>query len=125
MMLNDGVGNGIRIFQPETVALFTSRAENDFEHTRALGWDTRSDHGRSSAGHFFGSRTYGHTGFTGTSLWIEPDANLFVILLTNRVYPTRRNDKLRSIRPRVADVAFLSISGGAELDLSRFTEEPF
>ncbi|MFV1980944.1 MAG: serine hydrolase domain-containing protein, partial [Rhodothermia bacterium] len=125
MLLNGGVGNGVRIFQPETVSLFTTRFPNDIGHTRALGWDTKSDEGYSSAGQFFGPRSFGHTGFTGTSLWMDPDANVFVILLTNRVYPTRMNRKLFSIRPRVADIVFLSITGGPTLDLRRFTKEPF
>ena len=125
MMLNGGVGNGVRIFEPETIELFTTRYPNDLDHTRALGWDTRSTGGYSSAGEFFGPRSYGHTGFTGTSIWIDPDANVFAILLTNRVYPTRANGKIRYVRPRFADIVFLSITGAAELDLQRFVKEPF
>ena len=117
MYLNRGLYNGRRFFKPETIALFTTRFENSLDHTRALGWDTKSMTGYSSAGSRFGPRSFGHTGFTGTSLWIDPDAELFVILLTNRVYPTRSNNKLGPIRPRVADVVFESISGPPSFDL--------
>jgi serine-type D-Ala-D-Ala carboxypeptidase len=75
--------------------------------TRALGFDTPSPHA-SQAGGRFGSRTVGHLGFTGTSLWIDPDRELIVVLLTNRVHPTRQNDAIRQFRPvlheRVAEL---------------------
>jgi beta-glucosidase-like glycosyl hydrolase/CubicO group peptidase (beta-lactamase class C family) len=118
MYLNGGEYNGHRFFRPETIALFTTRFPSTLESTRALGWDTRSLTGYSSAGRLFGPRSFGHTGFTGTSLWIDPDAKLFVILLTNRVYPTRSNRKIGAVRPRVADVVFQSITGPPTLDLS-------
>lgn len=120
MLLNRGVGNGQRIFKPETVDLFTTRFQNDLGHTRALGWDTKSATGYSSAGSHFGPRSYGHTGFTGTSIWMDPDENVFVVLLTNRVYPTRANRKLFAVRPRVADIVFTSITGPAALDVGRY-----
>ncbi|MCG8468175.1 MAG: serine hydrolase, partial [Gemmatimonadetes bacterium] len=72
---------------PSIVAAFSDRAGP--ESSRALGWDTPS--GRSSAGRFFGAGAFGHTGFTGTSIWIDPELDLFVVLLTNRVNPTRDN----------------------------------
>ena len=59
--------------------------------------------GYSSAGTLFSDRSFGHTGFTGTSLWIDPDRRLFVILLSNRVHPTRQNDAIRQVRADVAD----------------------
>lgn len=117
MYLNKGAYNGRRFFKPETIELFTTRFENTLDHTRALGWDTKSMTGYSSAGSMFGPRSFGHTGFTGTSIWIDPDAELFVILLTNRVYPTRSNSKIGPIRPRVADVVYESIAGPPKLDL--------
>jgi CubicO group peptidase (beta-lactamase class C family) len=70
--------------------------------TRALGWDTPSAEG-SSAGTLFSRRSFGHTGFTGTSLWIDPERELFVVLLTNRVHPTRANDAIKAVRAAVAD----------------------
>ena len=57
----------------------------------------------SSSGRYFSARSFGHLGFTGTSIWIDPDRQLFVIFLTNRVYPTRANDKIAVVRPAVHD----------------------
>jgi CubicO group peptidase (beta-lactamase class C family) len=77
------------------------------DSTRALGFDTPSPHA-SQAGGRFGPRTVGHLGFTGTSLWIDPDRELIVVLLTNRVHPTRRNETIKQFRPalheRVAEL---------------------
>jgi uncharacterized protein YbbC (DUF1343 family)/CubicO group peptidase (beta-lactamase class C family) len=101
MLLNGGVLNGRRIVSRETVGLFTRRAGIPGSD-RALGWDTKSAEG-SSAGTLFSSRSYGHTGFTGTSVWIDPERQLYVILLTNRVHPTRENQLIREARPAVAD----------------------
>jgi CubicO group peptidase (beta-lactamase class C family) len=69
--------------------------------SRALGWDTMLI--TSSCGTRLSPRAIGHTGFTGTSLWIDPEKNLYVVLLTNRVHPTRSNEAIRPIRPRVHD----------------------
>ena len=78
--------------------------------TRALGWDTPSDSGYSSAGTLLSRRSFGHTGYTGTSIWMDPDRDLFVILLTNRVNPTRANTKILQVRPRVADLVVAALS---------------
>lgn len=85
-----------------TVAEFT-RVQDPALSSRALGWDTPSE--GSSAGTRLSPRAFGHTGFTGTSIWIDPVQDLFVILLTNRVHPTRSNELIREVRPRVADLA--------------------
>ena len=85
-----------------TVAEFT-RVQDPAFSSRALGWDTPSE--GSSAGTRLSARGFGHTGFTGTSLWIDPGQDLFVILLTNRVHPTRQNEQILEVRPRVADLA--------------------
>ncbi len=79
--------------------------------SRALGWDTPSEN--SSAGTKLGPNTFGHTGFTGTSMWIDPDRDLFIILLTNRVHPTRENGRIARVRPRVADLVVDALSRGA------------
>lgn len=76
--------------------------------THRLGWDGRSGPTPSS-GARFGPRTFGHLGFTGTSLWIDPDQALVFVLLTNRVHPTRANDRLRAARPRVHDAVLARI----------------
>ncbi len=82
---------------------FTHRQSNS--STRGLGWDTKSETG-SSAGTKLGPRSYGHTGYTGTSVWIDPDTNNFGILLTNRVHPTADNVKLQGFRSRYYDASF-------------------
>ncbi|HEY3120210.1 MAG TPA: glycoside hydrolase family 3 N-terminal domain-containing protein [Vicinamibacteria bacterium] len=100
MMLNGGVYDHQRIVSRETVERFTRRADVP-ESSRALGWDTPS--ANSSAGELLSRRSFGHTGFTGTSMWMDPDRKLFVILLTNRVHPTRENNAIREVRRAVAD----------------------
>ncbi|WP_419938357.1 glycoside hydrolase family 3 N-terminal domain-containing protein [Candidatus Palauibacter sp.] len=90
---------------PEIVAQFTARAAP--ASSRALGWDTPS--GRSSAGDYFGEGAFGHTGFTGTSMWMDPELDLFVVLLTNRVNPTRDNRKHIELRRAVHDAVATSI----------------
>lgn len=108
MMLNGGEINGVRIVADSTVALFTARTQA--RGTRALGWDTCGNEG--SCGRYLSERAYGHTGFTGTSLWIDPDRDLFVILLTNRVYASRAKRPAKviaDIRADVADAAALSV----------------
>src|SRR5207244_1812719 len=92
-MLREGaLPDGRRLLKPETVRLFTTKAA-DFGHgseARALGWQALpTGETVSSAGTLFGPRSYGHTGWTGTSLWIDPDRDLFVVLLTNRPYAPR------------------------------------
>ena len=90
----------------ETVRAFTR--PSDSRSSRALGWDTPS--GRSSAGDYFTQSAFGHTGFTGTSIWIDPELDMFVVLLTNRVNPTRNNDKHVPLRRAVHDGAALAIT---------------
>jgi CubicO group peptidase (beta-lactamase class C family) len=100
MLLNGGSYGSTQILKPSTVARWTARQRPDA--SRALGWDTPSP--QSSAGRFFSPRSFGHTGFTGTSIWADPERELFVVLLTNRVNPTRDNQKIGPLRRAVADV---------------------
>jgi beta-N-acetylhexosaminidase len=93
------------LLSAETVAAFTGR--HDPSSSRALGWDTPE--GASSAGDYFGPRAFGHTGYTGTSIWIDPDLDLFVVLLTNRVNPTRDNSRHVPLRRAVHDLAAQSV----------------
>ncbi|MGK0360821.1 MAG: CubicO group peptidase (beta-lactamase class C family), partial [Bradymonadia bacterium] len=72
---------------------------------RVLGWDTPSAVG-STAGQHFGRRSFGHLGFTGTSVWIDPDADVALVLLTNRVCPSRDSTGIRWLRPQVHDAAW-------------------
>jgi beta-N-acetylhexosaminidase len=89
----------VRLFRPETVRAFARRG--DPGGSRALGWDTPS--GRSSAGDYFSAASFGHTGFTGTSIWIDPELDVWVVLLTNRVNPTRENTRHIPFRRDVHD----------------------
>ncbi|HEY4672271.1 MAG TPA: serine hydrolase domain-containing protein [Gemmatimonadaceae bacterium] len=108
MILNGGEGvNGVRIVKPATIARWTARQGK--ESTRALGWD--SPEGGSSAGQFFSPWSFGHTGFTGTSIWIDPEKDLFVVVLTNRVNPTRSNTRHVQLRRDVADMVQQSVLG--------------
>jgi beta-N-acetylhexosaminidase len=100
MLLNGGVYDHERIVSREVVDRFT-RPAGIPGSSRALGWDTPSE--GSSAGTRFSARSFGHTGFTGTSMWMDPERRLFVILLSNRVHPTRENQLIRQVRPAVAD----------------------
>jgi CubicO group peptidase (beta-lactamase class C family) len=77
--------------------------------TRVLGWDTPSP-GQSTAGRFFGPDTIGHLGFTGTSLWIDLPRGVVMVLLTNRVCPTRSNLGIRALRPAIHDAAWAALS---------------
>lgn len=106
MLLDGGEYNGVRIVSDSTVSLFTHRTAGH----RALGWDTCD--GGAGCGQFMSERAYGHTGFTGTSLWIDPDRNMFVILLTNRVHAAkaRRPSKvIADVRNDLADAAVLAV----------------
>ena len=88
------------ILRPETVALFTRR-DTTPGTSRALGWDTPSS--PSQSGKYFGPNSYGHLGYTGTSLWIDPDRGLSVTLLTNRTWPDCSNQAIKHVRPRFHD----------------------
>jgi len=107
MMLNGGEANGVRIAKPSTIARWTARQGK--ESSRALGWD--SPDGGSSAGQFFSPWSYGHTGFTGTSIWIDPQKDLFVVVLTNRVNPTRSNTRHVQLRRDIVDAVQQSVLG--------------
>ena len=113
MMLNGGTYDGTRIINESTVQLFTHRGSVAKSH-RALGWDTCA--GEYGCGKYLGSDAYGHTGYTGTSLWIDPDHDMFVILLTNRVHAAkaRRPAKVISdVRADLADAAALAVTDNA------------
>jgi serine-type D-Ala-D-Ala carboxypeptidase len=106
MMLNKGEYNGVRVVSDSAVELFTRRAAG----MRALGWDTAD--GESSSGEFLTSKSYGHTGYTGTSMWIDPDREMFVILLTNRVHAARarRPSKvIADVRADLSDAAAVAV----------------
>ena len=102
MYLGDGTLDGQRFLSPSTIRQFTSVQDSTLSH-RALGWETPN--GSNSAGHLMSKRAFGHTGFTGTSIWMDLDRGVFVLLLTNRVNPTRERRAIGAIRIAVADAA--------------------
>ena len=101
MILNGGVFEHRRIVSRPIVKEWTKRAGIP-ESDRATGWDTKSAT-KSSAGNLFSPNSFGHLGYTGTSMWVDPERQLFVVLLTNRVHPTRENNLIRQVRPATAD----------------------
>ena len=96
MLLNGGIYAHQRILRRGVIEQFTAR-ESLAAGTRALGWSVPTE--GSSSGRYFSSHSYGHTGFTGTSIWVDPERELFVIVLTNRIHPTRENEKIQQVRP--------------------------
>ncbi len=110
MLTHGGRIDGKQFLKPETIKQFITKADVPGS-TRALGWDTKSEEGYSSAGNFLSASSFGHTGYTGTSLWIDPTEELFVLLLTNRVYPDDTSEQIQQIRPKVANEVYKSIVG--------------
>jgi CubicO group peptidase (beta-lactamase class C family) len=102
LYLNGGTLDGARIVTAETIRRFTTVQDTALSN-RALGWEVPN--GTNSAGHLLTRPAFGHTGFTGTSIWVDPSRDLFVILLTNRVNPTRQNLRIGAVRTALADVA--------------------
>jgi CubicO group peptidase (beta-lactamase class C family) len=103
MILNGGIYGHDRLLSRAIVQQFTTRVVVG-DSARTLGWDVPSE--PSSSGRYFSPKSFGHTGFTGTSLWIDPERQLFVVLLTNRVHPTRANEEIRQVRPALHDAIF-------------------
>src|SRR6267378_2201642 len=106
MLLNGGVYAHHRILRRATIAQFTTPQQLS-SGTRTLGWAVPTEGG--SSGHYFSPHAFGHTGFTGTSIWIDPDRQLFVVLLTNRVHPTRENQKIAQLRPTFHDAVMQAL----------------
>ena len=104
--LNGGALDGARVFDAATIARFTLVQDSTISR-RALGWETPT--GGNSAGHYLSRAAFGHTGFTGTSLWIDPARGVYVVLLTNRVNPTRQNTRIGGVRVALADAAMRAL----------------
>jgi CubicO group peptidase (beta-lactamase class C family) len=98
--IETGTSDKARLFDRETVELFGRRQE-PAGSSRALGWDTPS--GKSSAGRYFSPNSIGHLGYSGCSLWIDMDARVAVVLLTNRTWPDRKSQLIREVRPAFHD----------------------
>ncbi len=99
---------GRPILRPETVALFTRRESLIAQGSHALGWDTPS--APSQSGKYFGGHAFGHLGYTGTSLWMDPERELSITLLTNRTWPDCANQAIKRIRPLVHDAVVEAIA---------------
>ncbi len=107
MLLNDGWYAGHRFLTDSTITTFTKRQSKQVN--RGYGFDRKSD-GFSTAGSLMSEKAFGHTGFTGTSYWMDPKNDLAVIILTNRTYPYRSYGKnISKIRAKIADIVMSSI----------------
>jgi CubicO group peptidase (beta-lactamase class C family) len=102
------LNQGRPILRPETVALFTRRQSAPTATSRALGWDTPSS--PSQSGKYFSPLSYGHLGYTGTSLWIDPSRQLCITLLTNRTWPNCANQSIKQVRPKFHDAAIEALN---------------
>ena len=110
MWLNQGSYGGVQFFKPETINYFTAKQYTDSR--RGLGWDRSiASDWNSPVSMYASSKTFGHTGFTGTCIWIDPEFNLVYVFLSNRVNPDMTNNKIlnANIRPRIQDVIYQSI----------------
>jgi beta-N-acetylhexosaminidase len=116
MVLNGGVYAHKRLLRRATLTQFTT-PEKLAGGLRTLGWAVPTEGG--SSGHFFSPRSFGHPGFTGTSIWIDPERQLFVILLTNRVHPTRENQKIAEVRVAVHDAVMQGLGLASAVVSSR------
>ena len=126
MILNGGTYGGARILGPMTVAeMIRPRLVSESGWTRGLGWDINTSFS-TNRGDLFPLGSFGHTGFTGTSIWIDPASKMFVIFLSNRVHPDGKGD-VGPLRGRVASIAAgavtdLAMVGQARLELSKYYE---
>ncbi len=113
-------GAGPAIAGPALIREFATRQDLVPESSRALGWDTPS--GRSTAGTLMSSASFGHTGFTGTSMWLDPERQLAIVLLTNRVHPSRENSRIGPVRRGVADLVVATVDPNAQPRLDAVVE---
>ncbi|HDJ89200.1 MAG TPA: serine hydrolase, partial [Thermoprotei archaeon] len=107
MMLNKGYIDDVQILSKKSVELMIRNHTEGLNDRRGIGWALKTDN--CSCGDLFSDKSYGHTGFTGTSLWIDPVEELFVVFLTNRVHPSRENRKILRIRPLLHNIIASSI----------------
>jgi CubicO group peptidase (beta-lactamase class C family) len=107
------LNGGAPILRSETVELFTRREAQPAGTSRALGWDTPS--APSQSGRHFSGASFGHLGYTGTSLWIDPARDLSITLLTNRTWPDCTNQAIKEIRPRFHDAVVEAVESGLAL----------
>lgn len=110
MLLNSGSLDGVQLLKPETVAkMITPQSPAGKKVQRGLGWDINSPYAVSQGGTQFQVGSFGHTGYTGTAVWIDPKAKVFVIVLTNRVHPYGRGD-VKPLRLKVASIVAYALA---------------
>lgn len=112
MYLSGGTLDGHHVLDATTLNRFI-RVQDTTISRRALGWETPT--GGNSSGHRLSKLSFGHTGFTGTSLWMDPTRDLFVLLLSNRVNPTRQNLRISGVRTALADAVVGALEGSVTL----------
>ena len=105
------LNGGRPILRSTTVELFSRRESEPEDTSRALGWDMPS--APSQSGKYFSSRSFGHLGYTGTSLWIDPDRQLSITLLTNRTWPDCQNQAIKQVRPAFHDAVIEALGKNA------------
>jgi len=108
----DGYKGRSRVLPSDLVKRFTARQGGIAGSSRAMGWDTPS--APSSSGGRFSAVSFGHLGYTGTSIWVDPTQELEVVLLSNRVHPTRRNEAIKQFRPLIHDLIYEKLVAGSE-----------
>jgi CubicO group peptidase (beta-lactamase class C family) len=99
--------DGVRVLKQQTVESFTRRQPG--AKTRALGWDTPEPDGTGAAGSRISPRAFGHTGYTGTSLWVDPDRGTWTVLLTNRTFAPHASNRIMALRRTVHDEVAMSL----------------
>ena len=108
MILQEGSWEGVQLLSPATVREMTREQARFGDEVRGLGWMRRSIK-ETSSGHYFSPESFGHTGYTGTSLWVDPDRQLVVSLMTNRVYYGRDPEAIAAFRPAIHDAVAQAI----------------
>jgi uncharacterized protein YbbC (DUF1343 family) len=123
MVLRNGSYRGARVLAPLTVAKMTTPVPSEDRNLRALGWDVDSGYS-SNRGELLPVGSFGHTGFTGTSIWIDPATKMFVVFLSNRVHPEGKGD-VTPLRARVATVAASALTAAPPRASTLFTGRDF
>jgi serine-type D-Ala-D-Ala carboxypeptidase len=103
------LGHGPKLLDTETISLFTRLQPSPTGTSRALGWDTPSV--PSQSGNHFSRRSFGHLGYTGSSLWIDAEREIAIALLTNRTWPDNRSQLIKQVRPAFHDVLMQELLG--------------
>jgi CubicO group peptidase (beta-lactamase class C family) len=107
MYLNHGKVDGRQFIKASTIKLFTTKYKGIPHSHRALGWE--GDYKDCSCGRLFGPNSFGHTGFTGTMIWFDPDQNVFGILLTNQVFPKGHRTRIYRVRRRFENLVYTDV----------------